>query len=157
MGKLCRDRRGGLDKDVVSLHSADIANSRNYGCARRFSGHEGCIPVSNVNTVVDRLYQRRLDSIHSDAMLADLLGDGKDSIGNAGHEAISNVVFAGPEDSHISTAPDKLGIGQGLRYKSRPEIRALKKCLNNLDSMLFEESPQFQGSPQCCKIVGTLQ
>src|ERR1700751_6261267 len=90
-------------------------------------------------------------------MLPDLFRDGKDLIGKTGHDPVGNVVFALPENPHISAAPDKLGVGHGLGDKSRPEIGALKKRLNDLDSLLLEESSQFQRSPQCRKIIGALQ
>src|SRR5258708_36216790 len=90
-------------------------------------------------------------------MLPNLFRDGKDLIGNAGHESISNVVFAVSENPHIPAAPDKFGVGHGLGDKSRPQVGALKKRLNDLDSLLLEESSQFQRSPKRRKIVGALQ
>ncbi len=70
---------------------------------------EKCIPIGEVETVVDGLDAGRIDSIYFDAMLTNEFGDGKDSVGKACHEAIGDFVFTGPENSHVSAAPDELG------------------------------------------------
>ena len=74
-----------------------------------------------------------------------------------GHQAIRYVMFAVPENAHISAAPDQLGVGHRLCNESRPQVGALKKSLNDLDSLLFEKAPQFESGPQRRKIVGALQ
>ncbi len=59
-----------------------------------FSGLGAPVPVGKIKTVVNRLDPRRFDSIHLDAMLADLFRDSKDLVRNAGHQPIGDVVFA---------------------------------------------------------------
>ena len=108
-GKLRRDGCGGLDEEVVAFHPADISTvvTRNSpGPWRAWR----VVPIGEVETVVDGLDASGIDSIHFDAMPADLFRDGKDGIGSIGHESIGDVVLARPENSHVSAAPYQLCI-----------------------------------------------
>src|SRR6201999_4049782 len=81
----------------------------------------------------------------------------KDFIRNPSHKPVSNLVLAVSQNSHISSAPDKPGVRHRFGYKSCPKIGALKKGLYYLDVLLPKKSPQFEGSPQSGKIIGTPQ
>src|SRR5665213_4141499 len=100
MRKLLRDGGGGLDEYVVTFYVADIA----YGCdkysVRIFRWRRGRVPVGKIETVIDGLDASGIDSIDFNAMSADLFGDGEDVVGSTGHQAIGEVMFAGPQNAH---------------------------------------------------------
>src|ERR1700733_980050 len=124
----------------MSFYTTDVSNRCDEDFIRSFSSLGAHLPISKIDSVVDGLDASGIDSIHLDAMTAHLFGDGKDRIGSPSHEPIGDVVLSAPKNSHVSAAPDKLRIGHGLGHQSPPDIGALKKCLNNQDSLLFEES-----------------
>ena len=151
------DSGGGLDKDVVPLHAANIA----YGCDSDFAwsvtGPGRSVPVEDVQAVVDSLYASGIDSIDLDAMATDLFRDGEDGMRRVRHEPVGQLVFRGPENPHVSAAPDQLCFGRRSGHKSCPEVGTLKECLDYLDLLLSEELPEVESGLKGLQVIGALQ
>ena len=113
--------------------------------------------MGKIDTIVDGLDASRIDSVHLDAMSADLVGYGKDRIGSTSHEPISDIVLSGPKNSHVSAAPYQLCLGHRFCYKSSPKIGTLKKSMDDLDLLQFEKLSKLEGRAKRSKVVSALQ
>src|SRR5271168_715484 len=67
------------------------------------------------------------------------------------------MMFADAEDAHVAAAPDQLRAGHGLGDTTRPEVGALKECLDDADLLVFKEAAKIEGGAKGGEIVGTTQ
>lgn len=93
VGEVWQDRSGCLEEDIVSFDAADMADGGDQETSWRLGGRRSCIPVGEVQAVIDGLDAGRVDVIALDAMVSDLIGDGEDCVRRARHQAIGRVVF----------------------------------------------------------------
>jgi hypothetical protein len=90
-------------------------------------------------------------------MPPNLFRDGKHRIGRASHEPIGNVMFAGPQNTHVSAGPNQLCLRHCLGNQSCPEIGTFKESVDDLDLFLFEKSSKFESGSKRSQAIGVLQ